>query len=140
MLERIHVLKEICERFELAVLYAFGSRAKEAAAWSEGRIDRLPPSESDIDIGVKTRDIRLPADRKAALAAALEDLFLCGRVDLVFLDEADPFLALDIIRGERLCAMNESEADEFDLFVMRRAGDLLPLEREKAALVLGERR
>jgi len=139
MLERIHTLKKICERFDLTALYAFGSRAKEAAAWSEGRIERMPESESDIDIGVKTRDIRLPADRKAALAAALEDSFSCGRVDLVFFDETGPFLALDIIRGERLCATNESEADEFDLFVMRRAGDLMPLERERAALVLGER-
>ena len=139
MLERIHALKMICERFDLSALYAFGSRAKEAAAWSEGRLERMPESESDIDIGVKTRSMRLPADQKAALAAALEDTLLCGRVDLVFLDEADPFLALDVVRGERLCATNESEADEFDLFVMRRAGDLMPLERERAALVLGER-
>jgi predicted nucleotidyltransferase len=139
MLERIHALKMICERFDLRALYAFGSRAKEAAAWSEGRLERLPESESDIDIGIKTTEIRFSVDRKAVLAAALEDLFRSGRVDLVFLDEAGPFLALDVVRGERLCATNESEADEFDLFVMRRAGDLMPLERERAALVLGER-
>lgn len=99
MLERIDALKKICERSDLTALYAFGSRAKETIAWSEGRIERMPESESDIDIGVKTREIRLSADQKAALASALEDLFQCGRADLVFLDEAGPFLALDIVRG-----------------------------------------
>ena len=33
---------------------------------------------------------------------ALEDLFLVPRVDLVSISEADPFLAANIIRGERL--------------------------------------
>lgn len=139
MKERLDALKKLCERFNLTSFYAFGSRAKEVFDWSEGRIDRMPESESDIDIGVKTRSLRLPADEKAALAAALEDFFQCGRVDIVFLDEAGPFLALDIIRGERLFAVNQLEADEFELFIMRRAGDLMPLERERAALVLGER-
>jgi predicted nucleotidyltransferase len=139
MHERIHILKKVCERFDLAALYAFGSRAKEAFDWSEGLLGRIPESQSDIDIGVKTRGLRLSADQKASLAAALEDVFQCGRVDLVFLDEAGPFLALEIVQGERLFAVSSFEADEFDLFVMRRAGDLMPLERERAALVLGER-
>ncbi|MEJ2560682.1 MAG: hypothetical protein P8186_31555, partial [Anaerolineae bacterium] len=70
----------------------------------------------------------------------LEDLFAVGRVDLIFLPEADPFLAANVIRGERLYARDEYEADEYDLYVLRRAGDLIPLERERMALVLGEER
>ena len=42
----------------------------------------------------------------------LEDLFGCGRVDLVVLPEADPFVAAEIIRGERLFSRDEYEADE----------------------------
>lgn len=61
-----------------------------------------------------------------------------GRVDLVCLPEADPFLAANVIRGERLYARDEYEADEYDLYVLRRAGDLIPLGRERMALVLGE--
>ena len=59
-------------------------------------------------------------------------------VDLVILSEADPFLAAEIIRGERLFALDEYEADEFDLYILRRAGALAPLERERMGLILGE--
>jgi len=76
--------------------------------------------------------------QKVRLAIALEDLFDVGRVDLVCLPEADPFLAANVVRGERLYARDEYEADEYDLYVLRRAGDLAPLERERMALILGE--
>jgi hypothetical protein len=69
---------------------------------------------------------------------ALEDLFGVARVDLVILREADPFLAANIVRGERLYALDPYAADEYDLYVLRRAGDLAPLERERMALILGE--
>jgi hypothetical protein len=64
------------------------------------------------------------------LALALEDWLGVNRVDLVVLNSADPFLAEEIIRGERLYAQDEYEADEYDLYVLRRAGDQAPLERE----------
>lgn len=140
MHDRIESLKKLCERYGIAILYAFGSRAKEVAAWTEGRISQLSDSVSDIDIGVKMTGSMFSIRQKVELASALEDLFGCRRVDLVVLDEADPFLAFEIIRGERLYAIDDVEADEYDLYVMRRAGDLLPLERERAGLVLGEKR
>jgi hypothetical protein len=52
------------------------------------------------------------------------------------LGAADPFLAVEIIRGERLYAEDHLQADEYDLYVLRRAGDLVPLERERQALIL----
>ncbi len=69
---------------------------------------------------------------------ALEDAFEVPRVDLVMLAEADPFLAANVVRGERLYARDTYLADEYDLYVLRRAGDLAPLERERIALILGE--
>ena len=47
-------------------------------------------------------------------------------------------MAANIVRGERLYARDEHETDEYDLYVLRRAGDLIPLERERLALILGE--
>jgi hypothetical protein len=61
-----------------------------------------------------------------------------NRVDLVSLPDADPFLAANIIRGERLFANDSYLADEYDLYILRRAGDLIPLERERQSLILGE--
>jgi hypothetical protein len=61
---------------------------------------------------------------KVGLAQKLEELFQVPRVDLVILDEADPFLAAEIIRGELLYAADGRIADEYEIFVLRRAGDL----------------
>ncbi len=68
---------------------------------------------------------------------ALEDFFGCGCVDLVVMPEADPFVAAEVVRGERLFAADDYAADEYELYVLRRAGDLAQLERERMALVLG---
>ncbi len=68
----------------------------------------------------------------------MEDLFEVDRVDLVILTEADPFLAANIIRGERLFCEDDYIADEFELYILRRAGDLAPLEKERLNLIFGE--
>ncbi len=119
-------LDALSRAFGLHILYAFGSRGREALAWLDGD-SGLPPGPSDLDIGVKPAQ-PLSARRKVELAVALEDLFDVGRVDLVVLPEADPFLAVNVIRGERLFADDAYLADEYDLYVLRRAADLLPLE------------
>lgn len=133
-------LARICQTFHVATLYVFGSRAGEALAWVEGEEQTFEHSLSDVDVGVRpVPGIPLVVEEKVRLAIALEDLFDVGRVDVVSLPEADPFLAANVVRGERLYARDGYEADEYDLYVLRRAGDLIPLERERMALVLGER-
>jgi predicted nucleotidyltransferase len=132
-------LKQICEQFGVLTLYAFGSQAKKIRNLVEGHQDALPLSSSDVDIGAMAlTGGKFSVAEKVNLALALEDLFGCKRVDLVSLSEADPFLAAEVIRGERLFTHNEHEADEYELYVLRRAGDLAPLERERMTLVLGE--
>jgi hypothetical protein len=92
-----------------------------------------------VDIGVKTLSGRkFSVAEKVNLALALEDFFGCKRVDLVSLSEADPFVAAEVIRGERLFTHGKHQADEYELYVLRRAGDLAPLERERMVLILGE--
>lgn len=59
------------------------------------------------------------------------------RVDLALLDETDPFLALNIIRGARLYAKDNDAADNYELYIMRRAGDLAPFERQRMKMILG---
>jgi predicted nucleotidyltransferase len=132
-------LADICQDFELSILYAFGSRAREVLAWTQDDGLALERGPSDVDVGVKPRPGKtFTVEDKVRLALALEDLFGVGRVDLVCLPEADPFLAANVVRGERLYAQDAYTADEYDLYVLRRAGDLAPLERERIALILGE--
>ncbi len=137
--ERHKALERLCRQYDVVIMYAFGSRGRDVWEWLTGHRARLDPGPSDVDIGIKMRPgHRLSPRQKAELALALEDLLGVSRVDLVVLDEARPFLALEVIRGERLYAEDSYLADEYDLYVLRRAGDLLPLEREREALVLGE--
>ena len=42
---------------------------------------------------------------------------------------AYPFLAVNVIRGERLFCSDRYAADEYELYILRRAGDLAELER-----------
>jgi predicted nucleotidyltransferase len=139
MKKRYRDLKQICEQFGVFTLYVFGSQAKKIRDLMEGHRNIRLLSSSDVDIGVRPLSGRkFSVAEKVNLALALEDFFGCKRVDLVFLSEADPFLAAEVIRGERLFAHDEHEADEYQLYVLRRAGDLAPLERERMALILGE--
>ena len=134
-----HDLKQICQQLGVHTLYVFGSQAKKIRNFVKSRQDALPLSSSDVDIGVRALlGGKFSITEKVDLALALEDLFGCKRVDLVSLSEVDPFLAAEVIRGEQLFTHNAHEADEYELFVLRRAGDLAPLERERMALVLGE--
>ena len=128
----------LCRRSGVETLYAFGSRGREALAWVQGQSERMRGGTSDLDVGVRPLRGRTWAlDDKVQMAIALEDLTGVARVDLVFLPDADPFVAAEIIRGERLYARDEHSADEYDLYILRRAGDLAPLERERMALILG---
>ena len=61
------------------------------------------------------------------------------KVDLVDAARAGAFLALAIVRGERVSCREVTEADVFELYVLRRAGDLLPFERQRQALLLEPR-
>ena len=139
MKSRLQGLKQICDQYGIHTMYAFGSQAKKIRNLVEGHQATPPPSSSDVDIGVKVKSgEKFSVTEKVNLALALEELFGCKRVDLISLSDADPFLAAEVIRGERLFTHNEHEADEYELYVLRRAGDLAPLERERMALVLGE--
>ena len=135
-------LHALSGQYNMVAVYAFGSRAPEMAARVRGDTGKeaaVAHPDSDVDIAVlPARGCVLSAHDKVCLALALEDMLDVPRVDLVVLPEADPFLAANVVRGERLYAQDAYKADGYDLYVLRRAGDLAPLERERMALILGQ--
>jgi len=107
----------------ILALYLFGSRSRGEET-----------ARSDVDVGVLF-------DREVSLRdrLAIEDEIerrLGMPVDLVDAGRASAFLALDIVRGEQLFCGDPDRCDEFELYVMRRAGDLAPFERERRRLAL----
>ena len=133
-LDRIEALRAIAERFGVDALYAFGSRATEALACLETRRIFDPAHPSDLDLAVLPAFARRwsAADR-VALMQALESVFPAPRIDLVVLPEAEAFLALSAVAGELLYARDPHREAEYQLYVLRRAGDLAPFERERRA-------
>jgi len=129
----------ICRSNGIADLYVFGSRADEIAALVRDAAETVSKSESDVDVGVfpEKREPWSP-ERCVRVSMALEDLFQVSRVDLVFLPEADPYLALDIIRGELLYTNDPDRQARYELFVLRRAADLLPFKKQRTRMILEE--
>jgi predicted nucleotidyltransferase len=129
-------INEIASRYGLQIVYAFGSRAKEALDLVEGRIGHFDPTHSDLDIGVKPGHA-LAVEEKVKIAIFLEDLFDVFRVDLVVLPEAPIFLAFKIVTGEILYMEDSTQEAEYQLYIMRQASDLLPYEKMKQDMILG---
>lgn len=128
-------LIQICTAHGIKILYLFGSRGLEFYHYLQGARSLPPPGESDLDVGLLPAS-PLSVQQKVEIALQLEDLFNVPRIDLVVLTEADPFLSANIIRGERAYAQSEYEADEYDLYVLRRAGDLAFHERQRMDMIL----
>jgi predicted nucleotidyltransferase len=139
-LGKLAMLEELATRFDLDAIYVFGSRVKEVAAFLREERALDPTSPSDVDIGVMpAAGVRLTVHDKVRLAIALEDLWDVGRVDVVVLPEASPFLAVDIVAGERIFARDAYSMDEYELYILRRAGDLAPFERARRQRLLWEK-
>jgi uncharacterized protein len=130
-------IEQLCQENKIRLLYVFGSRSMEVLRVFNGEQESLSSNSSDVDIAVLT-DEKLTAAEKVRLTLALEEMLDVERIDLVSLAEADPFLAANIIRGERLYALDSYKADEYELYILRRAGDLAEFERERMALILHE--
>ena len=114
-------------------LSAYGSRAAQTLHWLH-QGGALAAGSNDLDLAVSGGiDRRYSLAEKVALASAFSDLFEFEMIDLADMAEVDPFVAANIVRGERLYSSDRIYADELDLYVLRHAGDLTPYERERLA-------
>jgi uncharacterized protein len=137
----LDALAEICRESAVEILYVFGRRTSAVMQWVEADGPALPASLGEVGIGVKLQSWTIASEeRKAGLGSALAEWLQGGRVTLIDLDEANPFQAVNIVCGECLYTHNPIRANEYELYVFRRAGDLAPWERERLTLVLGRRR
>jgi predicted nucleotidyltransferase len=137
MSARFQKLEQVCKKYQIRALYVFGSRGTELLQAIQDDSFDLAKSTSDLDFGALTHS-PFSIENKVNLTLELESLFGLSDVDLFILLEVDSFLAANIIRGERVFAEDPYFADEYELFVLRRAGDLAELERQRMAMILQE--
>jgi hypothetical protein len=132
-------LERMCREYGAIALYAFGSRSIEVTARVRDSEALPEPGSSDVDIGVLLpRGGKLGERERVRLSARIEDLLDVQRVDLVVVGEASSFLAADVVSGELLIDLSPRETADFELYALRRAGDLLPFQRSRVAAVIGE--
>lgn len=134
---RFQKIRQICEKYNVKSFYVFGSREKELLQAIHNDTFQLSKTRSDLDIGVLTHS-SFSMENKVNLTLELEDVFGLPNIDLFILQEADAFLAANIIRGTRVFEKDPYLADEYELFILRRAGDLADLERQRMAMILQE--
>ena len=130
-------LKKLLESYELCIVYVFGSMARDVYTYISGNnLELNPPSGSDVDVAVLPKYGRTLSLRKQMeLACDLEDLLGIPRVDVVDLKQAPPGLAADAVMGFVLWTEDPVFESEFQLYVLRRYSDTLPLQKERAELI-----
>jgi predicted nucleotidyltransferase len=129
-------LASLANEFNLQVIYAFGSRAKEIFHIIHQKKHKPAAAKSDLDIGIKPEK-PLSVQEKVKIAIIFEDLFDVPKVDVIEIPEAPITLALEIVQGELLYACDENFEAEYQLYIMSRAADLMPFERLKQKTILG---
>lgn len=130
-------IKSICHTYGINALYVFGSRCREIADFIQGKALLDTKNTRDVDIGILPGEaFQLTIQNKVNVTIDLEDLLNVSRVDLVVLTEVSPFLSLDAIDGELLYSAHPDETAIYELYVLRKAGDLAFYERERRRLIL----
>lgn len=99
-------LASLADEFNVQVIYAFGSRAKEIFHLVHQKKQHPAAAKSDLDIGIKSEK-PLTVQEKVKIAIFFEDLFDVPKVDIVEIPEAPITLALEIVQGELLYACDE---------------------------------
>jgi predicted nucleotidyltransferase len=122
-------LDPLCDRFGLAAVYLFGSRADDGLRLLQG--ERVEGEGSDLDVGVVFKDSGYDPRSLSLLQVALEDIFEPLRVDLVPLQRVDPLFQFNAIDGHRVAVPEDSEdaIARWELVVMSQAEELLPIQR-----------
>lgn len=126
--KRNEELYRLCREFGVLALYLFGSRQDDGLRLLEGQ--EVPGKGSDLDIGVVFADNDFDLRKLTLLQLALEDLFAPLRVDLVPLQRVDSLFQARAIDGHRISAPDSTAADFYELLVMRKAAELLPIQRQ----------
>jgi predicted nucleotidyltransferase len=129
MVSRRETLERICHERGLLAVYLFGSRADDGLRMLRG--DTVPAEGSDLDIGIVFRDPSWSPGILSWLQVDFEELFApLRRVDVVPLQRVDALFQFNAIDGHRVAATDPDQADRYELVVMSRAEELLPIQRQ----------
>ena len=120
-------LRDICQKYNIALVYLFGSQKENSLKLLNGEKVKINDPLADIDVGIVfSQDIESMPERHKVysnLYNDLEDLFLPYHLDLVFLQECHSIFQTEALLG--ICVYNISEEfkDEYEMMILRRSAD-----------------
>lgn len=130
-MDRRAALDRLCAEHGLLAIYVFGSRTDDGAQVLRG--EDVQSDGSDLDVGIYFADAGLDGDTDLAslprLQLELDEIFHPLSVDVVPLDRVDALFQFRAIDGIRVATPDSTVADFHELAVMRRAAELLPIQR-----------
>ena len=130
MMARLKALKTICERYDIDLVYLFGSRSGEALRHLNGGKVSINDPLTDIDIGIVFGTGLPPAGDRYNLYADiynnLSDLFEPYPVDLSFLQENHSVFQLEAVLGRCAYYGDINCKDNYEEMILRRAADFRP--------------
>lgn len=127
-MDRRKALTIIREKYDLLAVYLFGSRADDGLRMMRG--EPIEVTGSDLDIGIVFSKTEPNPLQLGGIQIALSDIFSPLTVDVVPLHRVDPLFQYRAIDGHRIIESDQHRADIFELEVMRRAAELLPIQRQ----------
>ena len=126
-MERQKALEDIRDNYGLLAVYLFGSRADDGLSLLRG--ESVNPGGSDLDIGIVFLQREPRLSQLGSIQSELSDVFSPLPTDLVPLQKVDPLFQFRAIDGHRIDVADTHRADLYELDVMRRAAELLPVQR-----------
>ncbi|HAG08844.1 MAG TPA: DNA polymerase subunit beta [Desulfotomaculum sp.] len=137
-----HELACLGHKYGVALIYLFGSQAREGTKILAGEKVMIEDPLTDLDVGVVTEEPlpKLPQRLKfyAALYNDLEDLFKPFCLDLVLLEENHSVFQLEAIKGICVYQISEEKQDTYEMMILRRAADFRPFLEKYLQEVLEE--
>jgi len=127
-MSRQEILDQLCRDHGVLAVYLFGSRADDGLRLLKG--EEVSREGSDLDVGVVFQDSSISFERLASLQVGLEDVFAPLRIDLVPVNRVDALFQFAAVDGHRIVETDVDAADDYELRVMNRAADLLPIQRQ----------
>jgi len=121
-------IKEICEKYKVALCYIFGSQKEIGMALLDGEHVEMKDAESDIDFAVLFETPPLNSlETYARLSVDLQDLVSPFKADLLFLHEVDHLIQLEAIKGINIYSKDKENKEAYEEKVMMFASDELEI-------------
>jgi predicted nucleotidyltransferase len=125
---RLKALEDTRDKYGLLAIYLFGSRADDGLRLLRGEL--VSHEGSDLDIGIVYLEREPRLYRLGSIQVELSDVFSPLKTDVVPLQKVDPLFQFRAIDGHRIVATDTHRVDLYELDVMRRAAELLPVQRQ----------